>query len=273
MSAREKPQTLYKFRSWSDRNHRKLLTESKLWVPVATALNDPFDCCIPFRWDLMLYDDLVERMVELRSGDSPSTSEASLTLEAKARIEELGIFDPDRKVEVLQGHFVRRYRTSHGVLSFATIRDDPLLWSHYADCYRGFCVGLDYDKFGLVLKNHFYDTSIPYQERWIHYAKQFPELIPSNDDAGEHDAYIQLFTTKSDYWSYEREYRYVYAGGFDFELECDESCLSEIILGSEMSSHDSVAIRAIVKDQFPSARLLQAQKKPLAFGLEFVPLD
>ena len=271
MHDNRKPNTLYKFRTWADKHHRTLLTESKLWVPVATDLNDPFDCCIPFRYDLMEYEDLLEWFVRCppaRYQDSPITV---ITEWAKARIEELGICDPDRKDEVLEG-FALRYRANQGVLSFATIRDAPLLWSHYADCHRGFSVGLDYDKFRVAMARRILEIPAM-SERWVRYVSEFPVVIPSNDNVAFRDAYIQFLVTKSEHWSYEMEYRYVFPMKFDFELILDTSCVSEVILGSEISVEDRTAIRIFAQKRFPLAKVLQARKRPFAFELEFIPLE
>ncbi len=272
MSAREKPQTLYKFRSWSDKNHRKLLTESKLWVPVATGLNDPFDCCIPFRLDLMSEEDFLERVVLNPPAGIEGSSIAEVSEWAKPRIDEFLRRDPAQKEEVLL-RLARSYSAFHGVLSFATIRDDPLLWPHYANCYEGFCVGFDYDRFNDFLDSFLDITGIPSPGRWIDYVEEMPVIAPTNNDGVDSDAYLRLLTVKSIRWEYEKEYRYVFSNWHDRELVFDASFVTEIILGSECSIEDRAAIRTFAQKRFPSATVFQAKKKPFAFELEFVPLD
>lgn len=39
--------TLYKYRSWDDKDHKKLLTSQELWIASIASFNDPFDSCVP----------------------------------------------------------------------------------------------------------------------------------------------------------------------------------------------------------------------------------
>lgn len=272
MHSNDKPKTLYKFRSWSVAHHRKLLTEGQLWVPVASDLNDPFDCCIPFRYDLMRYDDFLERLSRNPPVECEGMSLTEIREWAMPKIEGLGIFDTDRKGGVLT-RLAISYREIYGILSFATVCDDLLLWSHYADRHKGFCVGFDYDGIDAAMGEFFDKTDVPVLGRWIEYVKEQPAIIPSADDRDDRDAYIRLLTVKANRWRYEKEYRYLFSQKFDFPIAFDASCVSEVILGSEMSVEDRTAVRVFAEKRFPAARLLQARKKPFAFELEFIPLE
>ncbi len=265
------PPILYKFRSWNNENHRKLLTERKLWVPCATKLNDPFDCSIPFRYDKMKYNDLVNRLVQLRSEDRPGVPIEDITSEVIARIDDLGIRDPHRNAEVLVD-FTEFEKRRHAVLSFAGVRDNPLLWSHYADKYSGFCVAIDSRQIQASLDGLFDRTDVLSFGFRIQYVPDMPVIIPPPEISSEEDAdaRFRILTTKSCHWSHEKEYRYVFAGAFDFAIELRPSCVAHVILGSEMPTEDKCEIRKHVKAQFPEAAILQACKNPMSFELDFL---
>ena len=278
MHNKVKPKTLYKLRSWSNQdkkiqaNHRMLLEENKLWVPVASDLNDPFDCSIPFRFDLMRDDEFQVRVERILAEANPSIQPAELTIAARQLGKGSDLRDPARRFEALK-RLAWAYADTHGILSFTTIRDDPLLWSHYANCHKGFCIGFDYDRLSIVLDRFLHMTGVPSPGRWIDYVKEMPVIIPCNDDGADVDAYLRLLTIKSDHWNYEKEYRYVFSRWKDEALEFDASCVSEVILGSKISDQDRDEIPIIVRERFPGAKLLQAHKKQFAFELEFTPLD
>lgn len=271
MSELAKPKTLFKFRSWDDDYHKTLLTERKLWVPTATDLNDPFDCSIPFRYDLMSEDDLRKRLHRLHKQQYPDMPRDQRRRIVNGAIKNRGIRYPRRKGGFLKESLLN-YRNQHGILSFSTIREVPLLWSHYSDAYRGFCVGLDFFLFTGIVQEYFKRTGESYQEAWVKYEKTFPEVIPSEvlDDDEDLEKFLQLFTTKSEHWGHEEEYRYVFAATEGFPLILTPQCVTEVILGSEMPEAHKKEVAKVVAEQFPSAQLLQAGRKFDSYELEFV---
>ena len=263
-----KPETLYKFRSWSNDYHKTLLTERKLWVPTAMDLNDPFDCCIPLRYDLLTDRELKRRFDRLLPAGIGRARRRELV---RQRIRELGIRDQET-VRTLLEQFAQDYRKKHGVLSFSTVKDVPMLWSHYADAYSGFCVGVDLDQLMNVLKEYFYNTGNPFQEAWVKYVNEFPTIKPSSDEDEDLDRFLELFTTKSVFWDYEKEYRYVFSRPPESGLILSPECVSEVIFGSEMPEAHKEEVTKVVREQFPSAKVLLAQRKFSSFELEFVPV-
>lgn len=272
LTDKPRPRTLYKFRSWSDEKHKKLLTERKLWVPCANKLNDPFDCSIPHRYDQMARDDLVERLVRLIETEFPDESKTSLRSLANKRIDDIGVYDPSRRSNVLMA-FAQRYRDEYGVLSFATEVENPLLWSHYADHCRGFCVGVDSNQLHLLLERRFDETKVSSPERWITYASDYPLFIPTNDEDEDYANSVRSLTTKSHHWEYEKEYRYVFSGDSGFPLVLGPTCVSEVVVGSEMPPPARDEVVAAVKEQFPAAKLLQAVRTYHSYEFRFEDID
>ncbi len=275
MDDKPKPKTLYKFRSWkNDPNspkenlQRTLLTKRQLWVPTATDLNDPFDCCIPYRYDLMKRNELVKRFVKLAPKELSRQQRKKFALD---RIRESGMWDRSRRQSTMM-QWTQAFREAYGVLSFATVKDVPLLWSHYSDSYRGYCIGIDHVLFGEVLKDFFYRVGIPMQEVWVKYVRAFPTIVPLSDTDKDLENFLELFTTKSEHWDYEREYRYVFMRPPESGLILSPQCVSEVILGSEMPEAHKEEVTKAVREQFPSAQLLLARRKTDSFELEFVPV-
>lgn len=109
------------------------------------------------------------------------------------------------KTGVIQGHEqVIRYRTRRAVISLMKvsscdeIKDNILMWSHYADSHKGFCIAYK-DSIRDVLKNQ----SIMY--RPIDYETTLCQ-IDENGDGYE----IDPIFTKAKQWEYEKEERFLF---------------------------------------------------------------
>lgn len=274
-TSKPKPQILYKFRCWNQPgtdqehpNHRRILTKRKLWVPSASTLNDPFDCCIPPRHDLLPRKDLVARFVRLRPVE---LTEAQAESYAERRIEEIGLMD-DRRKEATLRSFAEHYRANSAILSFATTVRNPLLWAHYSDSHHGLCFGLYPDRLESVLKDYFFVTGVGYASAWIDYVSEMPVFVPASDDDEDLDLLVKRLTTKSSCWDYEKEYRYVFFGKGGFDLELDSTTVSEIVLGSEMKKRDVETVCALASTHYPSARITRAERKPFSYDVDFDPV-
>ena len=69
LSDQKIPEFLYKFRRWANAYDQLILTKQRVWFASPADFNDPFDCRIPFRYDLMSNEDLRCRLMErLREG-------------------------------------------------------------------------------------------------------------------------------------------------------------------------------------------------------------
>lgn len=114
----------------------------------------------------------------------------------------------------------------YGVVSYSAYDKDfnqypehnILLWSHYGDSHKGFCLVFDVDP-------------IPDYLRKVKYRKTIPEL---NYEEGEN--ILELLVTKGTEWKYECEYRQFYHTGdnaVDFPGK-----LVEIVFGCRTSVSD-----------------------------------
>ena len=55
--AENAPPVVYKFRSWEDDNHKKLLTDQHIWFSHPFKLNDPLDVRPDTVFDVTEFDD------------------------------------------------------------------------------------------------------------------------------------------------------------------------------------------------------------------------
>lgn len=94
-------------------------------------------------------------------------------------------------------------RSKVGIYSLSTSFDHELLWAHYADSHKGFCIQYDLDL--LVNQNIYQDLHIfP-----VVYKKELPS-ISIEDISKERDYFFRkVFGTKSNLWTYEKEIRVI----------------------------------------------------------------
>ncbi len=266
------PKYLYKFRSWKDKHDKLILKERILYFPSPGRFNDPFDCSIPIRYDLMSESDFVDRLVSLAREQDPRRSTEDVRAEA-LRIRREMVSNPS-----MYKWFMRRQETlfhdNYGVLSLSMNRDNILQWSHYADCHQGFCVEFHarklVDLFTELFKS---DNTHIVRDFPVKYVTDYPEFVLSARLDEDDDVWDAVLTTKSDSWSYEQEYRFVYAGRCNLARAISRDIFSKVYLGCAMSSEDREEILDTLADSLPGIEVLQARKKDASFGLEYVPVE
>ena len=107
-----------------------------------------------------------------------------------------------------------------GVLSLSETFDNPLMWAHYCKNHSGFVIGLKTDN------SFFYSSKKPFTVdnlSKVIYSESRPNITIENLKM-EH-----MYFTKSDYWSYEREWRLLKkTEAADLSLNGGEVCLYNI---------------------------------------------
>ena len=210
---------------------RLLVQDSKVQLSRPSRLNDPFDCKTLFSVTDATTDDLWEFLEStiIKYGGP----QARVLAEAAMRVAES---DPDRAIE----HLRRRYTEFHvaeldenGILCFfQSLRDeypeDLLMWAHYADGHRGFCV--QFRK--RVLTESFICKRVQYMDR-------YPTLKEVAAHEGEGLAELFLFR-KSTRWSYENEWRLLalFTQTDQGLLQLPSEALSGVIFGCESDPSD-----------------------------------
>ena len=165
------------------------------------------------------------------------------------------------------------HRKNLAVLSLAGDYRSTLLWSHYADSFRGYCVGIDVNRLERLLVDRHKRSGVLFFSDWIQYKSAFPEIVPALDQRHRLDQILSLVTIKSDSWRYEEEFRFVFKRPGDYSVQLPPQCITDVILGPQMPPKHCEEISSIVNSRYPHAKVLQARRKPLSFELEFNPVE
>jgi hypothetical protein len=88
-----------------------------------------------------------------------------------------------------------------GVLCLSEVRDSILMWGHYTDNHQGFVVGFDSDHPFFSRRRRDMDE-FGFLRR-VNYSSQRPQVMLTDTESPV------WFSTKSEHWSYEKEWRIV----------------------------------------------------------------
>lgn len=194
--------------------------------------NDPFDCRIPYNFRMILEaGDVNEYCLELTRKHFPHLADTSQEFQQLLQ-EAIGRFD---NVEELQESFTQddfsKSDKHAGILSLSRRWDSILMWSHYGDYHRGFCVGFD--------EQMMIDTNLFGSGMSVEYSDEFPNVYPNPNPNYEEllQENMRKNGTKAKDWEYEEEYRFINiyypeeASTNDRKVMIPDECYREIILG------------------------------------------
>ncbi len=161
-----------------------------------------------------------------------------------------------------------------GVLCLTEQKDNLLMWSHYADSHKGFCVKFD-------TSDSFFDSRRGdkdefYHLREVNYLPERPNKTLINLSG------IDLLLLKSDVWAYEKEWRFCGAlndsdvqikiGASDIHLfKYPQRIVKEIILGVNATQELENKFKLIISENsgLSHVKLSKAKISETEYSLEF----
>ena len=231
---------LYKYRSFNNYG-LQILTNCEIYFSSPEELNDPLECqfkCLPAA------EEIKRRLTKA----------------------ELDIFDElsgkkyyergtNNAVPIFQA--IENKTKQSGIFSLSRTNEEPLMWSHYADGHRGFCIGFSRSYFEDLIANSWqnlsivggsdveYSASPKYLDIIIEYIKNYRPTENRFDDLIK-QVLISIINTKSDKWCYEEEYRMVrFSKGL---LKFQPEAIKEIIIGQKTNSSDKTMLSKILEN-------------------------
>jgi len=126
------PRRLYKYQPPRKENIDSLCS-GQIWFADPMRFNDPYDCAYEVDEPTLTEEDCVAilRNLDYRK----SLTETQLADLAK----------PEKRKHIASGlkTVIAETLARKGVCSLAASHKDLLMWGHYADCHRGFCIEFD----------------------------------------------------------------------------------------------------------------------------------
>lgn len=155
-----------------------------------------------------------------------------------------------------------RVRESTGVVCFSEQNDNLLMWSHYSDGGKGFCLqfNTENEEFeGDRICKVTYATDIPpvsAVKMWL-----------SKDDK----PFFKIMTRKPKDWKYEREWRFLCPKVG--EMKYEPQILKAVYLGTEATRKTRARVSSIVKKVYPHAELWQGYLSKSKYKVDFDPIN
>jgi hypothetical protein len=267
--SRQPPHILYKYRSWNNQYHKRLLSNNEIYFSSARAFNDPFDCRIPICHDLMTDQQIWQQCLGEAQQRRPGASGEELASAARKIQARSGFRDP-HAIKRAQEAWQDMVFTWFGVFSLSEDRGNILMWSHYADCHKGFCVG--FDRHDLKTEaDRLKDCGISIHAHPVIYAEEYPAIPP--DDSGNHNDIKEMLLTKSKQWEYEQEWRVLLFEQTNQAVTLSDSVFAEVILGCSMPEEHKKEIIDVVRSKSHPISIYQAKRKERQFGLDLECLN
>lgn len=156
------------------------------------------------------------------------------------------------------------YMKKIGIYCLSSVKDDILMWSHYAESHKGLCLEFDTTKeivyFGQAFK--------------VNYSNEYPSIDVIKIGLGKDNEYRKVVLTKSKHWEYEHEWRIIKPQGFGgagihrFQAEL----LTGVILGALITAEDRDKVVDWVKNYPTKITLYEAKINRTKYQLDIEPI-
>ena len=258
---RDRPPHFYKYKSIDDDNLKHsscIFTDNELYFCTANDFNDPFDCEFQVEFSGSKIEAAeYSAYLQEKHGSPLSRKDRRLAIREDIR----NLKRPDFANKVRDGF--RQSIETWGICCFSEQRDNILMWSHYANAHRGFCL-----EFSGAL--HVVDVErtkrrvLPFP---VEYSKRYPvaNLMQTH-------GMTETILTKAEQWNYEKEWRITIPGRTGLH-PFPPQCLTGVIFGCEMSEKHKDMIYRWCKDQQSTIRYYQARQSTDSYQLHIDELS
>ena len=247
---------LYKYTS-IDKAHEEysshIFTDHELYFSPLTELNDPFEASFNVQpsQDKRANRQFADMALKLQY---PTLSRKERRKRAQKEGKIIGQSD---FVSSVRKNMQQAYNT-WGICCLSEVPYNVLMWSHYANKHRGFCLKYSTEQFYV---EHPEGRTIPHK---IHYTDQQP-IARIIDEV----AVRETLLTKAKQWEYEKEWRIVMPERIGWH-PFPASCLTGVIFGYKMPEEHKDKIRLWCKDREPVIKYYQARGSENSYSLNIV---
>jgi len=247
------PPRLYKYEPFTAQSLQNL-KDQVIYFGSPFRFNDPYDCAL---------SPSIKEPTDTEIAKIRQHYLAKSELEDKVRSEfEMASTAKLRAMLLRIGQDVLNQQISdflsrRGVSCFSEKVDSLLMWSHYGDQCKGFCL-------------EFATSAEPFQKiRKVHYRQDMPvfDVVPMLCDE-KFDPVLDLYCTKALDWAYEHEWRGIHdKAGTAYGYPSD--ALTGVYLGPDMPFTAIEIVALILAGQNQHVQLWQGSRSKSSFSVEF----
>lgn len=249
----EIPGRLYKYETLNARTLQNIKGQI-LYFGSPLGFNDPYDCAL--RPNIVTpNDDDVEviRTAYLARERLTTSQRQELLAKTIQELREMFLRAADSEIIKYTDEFLK----SRGVTCFTERNDDLLMWSHYGGTYKGVCLEFD-------------TNTGPFEKiSPVRYSQSLPNLNVSEILLGHDLEQVwQLFCTKSESWSYEREWRAIHEVAGTQYIYPSEA-LTGVYFGPDIDNELLEIVCLILGGQNETVRYYKGERSATEFRVEF----
>jgi len=287
---------IYKFYRVNEDN-LSALSCSSLWFAVAYHFNDPFEGALKPELSTFTQENVIKLLKQIQKLVNEGTLTEDNVLGIKKgsminfeeRLVREAVQDEGRlfklAIKFFYGIFEDTRNTllkENGMCSFSITRkslepiDNILMWSHYGDGFKGFCVKFDKKKLIDSIPSELFvgEKTIKYldappimdiHDLTIESLRAFTEEIKSSSKI------FDWIFTKHSSWDYESEVRCLAEkGGL---IEFDSESIKEVYLGGKMTEDKKQLVASVLNSVLPNIPIIESIMKPNSFDFEHLPVQ
>jgi hypothetical protein len=248
---------LYKYRAVNNRNIERMFRDNEIYMCDPNSFNDPFDCrpSITFHKSQFKREKYFREVLKKRN---PDAKRGQLKKLVRTSLVNKKLNTPGHLEDIYKG-FVSEF----GIYCLSEIADDILMWSHYSESHKGFCVQFKAD----VTLSLFWETfKVRYQE-------DFPVI--NIMEMGKGVEFINALATKSTHWEYEQERRIIKThneGGPGF-YKFPPELLTGVVIGAMMPDENEKYICQLAADHSTPVKVYKANLSKTHYRVEIDGLN
>ncbi len=258
--SKQAPKILYKYRAFNS-YALEMLAKNQIYFASPLDFNDPFDCLAhegvveDFRRD-------IEDIIATNATQQELSSE-QITAHLKKINENIEIIQARTQTDADFQSSLDYIKNDMGIVSLSSCNNSILMWAHYGDFHKGFCIGFK-NNLGMpvgVVHKVSYSTSIN-----RNLLSQFFLNSGSEDQFLEEIQNVGILTKYHD-WEYEKEWRIIGVKGVG---TYDDSCIGEIIFGLKMPQENRNILVSTLNGK--KINYFEAVKSKSDFAIDIIPV-
>ncbi|MES2486538.1 MAG: DUF2971 domain-containing protein [Bacteroidota bacterium] len=252
----EFPAIVYKYRNWDAPHHNRFITEREVFMASPSSFEDPFDCKIPIRYDLLNNKQTLSWSDRLSKIANPGYSRQQHR-KASREWAKQKLFKDKTHLDSYKTHYFTEYDKRLGILSLTAEPCLEKMWTKYANDSEGICIG--------------YNSRLMFEFLGgggkVSYLNELPIILPEPVMNRLEIRSHQLFA-KEEKWNFENEYRTHKfwpdpVNTIDRQIKLPKEAFNRVILGKNISAKNRQEIINAVKDNIGDI--------PIIEQLEFCP--
>lgn len=265
----EIPNRIFKYRGFDKDGHFKgFLKNNELYFSSPIKFNDPFDCRIVPTFEICNKTEFYNKVFEHNKESYPKLSNAELRkMTGKNFAKNYAII---KNPKLFSKRVNEMMDTLIGVFTLTEDNTNILMWSHYSDSHKGFCVEYDPQRLFEVCYNYIKIGDLIVAKK-VKYSSIYPQINPYKLDHN-YDDYMDCLTVKSDVWNYEKEWRLIYSRHPNEAISFPDDIVKAIYFGVNCSDENINTVLTLTKERKVIPKFYKAKLRKREFGIEFTPI-